>query len=209
MKTLATIMCLLTLNTFSQTSSDETKKSVLKKPSQTYVFIGGSACGYSTSTTGALSVGIRADVTNNIFIGISATDYFFKNNYYTPSVVVKTPRFGFVSLTFDQEYRFFKDKKVNFSVFNKTGIAYASFDDRFEQKMHYIGKNYIFVNKIIDNQVYFYDEPGLDVNFKLGKFTSIYTGASYRFLAAGTNVFGKPSNYNGLNFNLGLKFKLG
>lgn len=211
MKKILAILCCLSLSVFGQvpnTSYLFKSSRIFKKPTGAVIDLGSSLTSFQGYNTGSFSFGLHADVIKNALLGFSFNLYESKKPRFNAPVEVINPRFNFSTFTVDEEYIFLNDKAVNFSLYNKIGLAIAEYNDAYYQKYYYTGKSGGYRPKTVMDQYYFTDELGANVNFNLSKHMSLCTGASYRMLSGSSSPFGHASGLGGWNANLKLRFKI-
>ncbi len=180
---------------------------IFTKPSGAIIDLGASVTNLDSYTSGSFNFGMMTDLYKNGLTGFSFSSFSNKNGHYVSPVEVVNPKFNFWSFTIDNEYLFRKNKMINFSIFNKIGVANGSLNDSYYQQYYYAGRSSGYRPKQISNQYYFIDEPGASVNINLLKCVSLCLGSSYRFVA-GADKYGPASNFNGFNANMKLRFKI-
>ncbi len=210
MKKYLIIAIVLSVKAFSQIENTEyifKDPKFFTKPSGAVIDLGSSITNLDQYTTGSFGFGLMTDVYKNGLAGFSFNCFSNKNSHYYSPVDVINPKFNFYTFTVDNEYQFLKTKIVGFSVFNKIGMANASFNDAYYQQYYYSGRSGGYRPKQISNQYYFVDEPGASVNINLLKCMSLCLGSSYRIIA-GPDKYGSASNFNGFNANFKLRFRI-
>lgn len=210
MKKYLIIASFLSVKMFSQIENSQyifKDPKIFTKPSGAIIDLGSSITNLDGYTSGSFNFGLMTDVYKNGLAGFSFNSFSNKNSHYQTPVEVINPKFNFYTFTIDNEYQFFKNKVVGFSIFNKIGIANASLNDAYYQQYYYMGKSSGYRPKQISNQYYFTDEPGASLNINMFKCVSLCAGASYR-MVAGAGTYGPASNFNGLNANVKLRFKI-
>lgn len=210
MKRIFVIFCCLSTGIYGQIENSNylvKNKSFFTKPTGMAADMGSSITSFQGYTTGSFNFGLYTDIFKNGLTGISFNLYQGKHPRFSAPVEVINPRFSFSTYTADLEYIFLKDKKVSLSVFNKVGVAYAAYEDAYYQKYYYTGKSGGYKPKTVMDQFYFVEEPGASVHVNICRYVSLCIGSSYRFVS-GAGTFGNASNFNGLNINIKLRFKI-
>lgn len=211
MKAILVILSCLSLSVFSQVQNTNylfKNSHIFTKPTGAVIDLGSSITSFQGTTMGSFSFGLHTDVMKNVLAGFSFNMFQSRHPRFNAPVEVINPRFNLSTFTLDQEYLFLKDKAVNFSLYNKVGMACAQYNDAYYQQYYYTGKTSGSRPRTVMDRYYFTDEVGANVNFNLCKHVSLCAGSSYRVVSGSSSPFGSASGLGGWNANVKLRFKI-